>query len=302
MTELPLVSIAAICYNHSRFLIEALDSIKNQTYANIELIIVDDCSTDNSVNLIKEWLKDYRKPFKLILHPKNEGSYIAHNEAVDNAKGKYFAFLATDDAIMSYKIAEQVSLMEMAKTEVGLVYGDCMMVDEKGNILHNSLLELHRGEGFFPPSGKIFTEILKGFYFYSQASLIHLELLKKVKYEFKKDVISEDWDLELTLSRNYDIVGNTKVYTKYRKLDSSITSANWSADNYSKVFKSQFAMVEKYYNHPLNSIAENKLVLKRLREIYNALLNCKNFTFKEKLFYGFKIFKITKSIRDLLML
>ncbi|MDQ3753753.1 MAG: glycosyltransferase [Acidobacteriota bacterium] len=55
----PLVSVIAGCYNHSRFVLECLESIRNQTYKNIQLIIIDDCSTDNSVALIRAWIAEH---------------------------------------------------------------------------------------------------------------------------------------------------------------------------------------------------------------------------------------------------
>ncbi len=95
MQPLPLVTIGAVNYNNAKFLIETLESIKAQTYANIELIVVDDCSNDNSVELIEEWLKSYDRPVKFIKHDRNMGAIAGVNDVFDQARVsiKNFALL-----------------------------------------------------------------------------------------------------------------------------------------------------------------------------------------------------------------
>ena len=72
MTD-PLVSIVALCYNHESYLKETLDSILNQTYKNIQLIIIDDCSKDNSISLIKNWIHKNKVECVFIAHKENRG-------------------------------------------------------------------------------------------------------------------------------------------------------------------------------------------------------------------------------------
>ena len=59
MQNTPLVSVICLCYNHEKFVVESLNSVLNQSYSNIELLIADDCSTDNSVLVIEDWLKNH---------------------------------------------------------------------------------------------------------------------------------------------------------------------------------------------------------------------------------------------------
>ena len=70
MKELPLVSVIAINYNAETYVLETLKSIKQQSYENIQLIIIDDHSTDKSVKLIQQWLQTYQRPYKIILNEK----------------------------------------------------------------------------------------------------------------------------------------------------------------------------------------------------------------------------------------
>src|SRR6185312_4924818 len=128
--EQPLVTIGAIGYNNARYVIETLESIKSQTYPNVELIVTDDCSTDKSVvGLITEWLKSYNHPYQFIIHDKNKGAPAACNEVIRRAKGKYISLIATDDILMPDKTRLQVEMLEKAGGNVGAVYSDAFIID-----------------------------------------------------------------------------------------------------------------------------------------------------------------------------
>ena len=85
MSDKPLVSICAANYNNELYVLETLESIKNQTYHNIELIIVDDCSTDKSPEIIENWLNNFGKPYKFIRNEKNGGVCRACNTLLINS-------------------------------------------------------------------------------------------------------------------------------------------------------------------------------------------------------------------------
>ena len=130
MTSQPLVTIGAINYNNGLYVIETLESIKAQSYQNVELIIVDDCSTDNSVVLITEWLKNFDKPYKFIKHEKNKGVCNTCNDLLTNASGKYISTIGTDDIMMPDKIKVQVEILENSADEVCAVYSDAFLIKE----------------------------------------------------------------------------------------------------------------------------------------------------------------------------
>lgn len=107
----PLVSIITPVYNSSEFLIETIESVLAQSYINWEHIFVDDCSIDNSVQIIKKYIdKDPR--IKLFQLPKNMGAGPSRNFAIKEAKGKYIAFLDSDDYWIPEKLAIQIRYME----------------------------------------------------------------------------------------------------------------------------------------------------------------------------------------------
>ena len=92
----PLVSVFIVTYNSSDYIIEALDSVRNQTYPNIELVVSDDCSTDNTVPLVKDWMKSYGSCFsrtEIVVAPKNQGIPSNYNRAVNACHGEWLKMM-----------------------------------------------------------------------------------------------------------------------------------------------------------------------------------------------------------------
>lgn len=118
-----LISVLVCNYNYGDYIEEALDSALTQTYPNIEVIIVDDGSSDNSVDVIKKYIKSHTNA-KIVLNAKkrNEGICFARNDAIDAAKGDYFIFLDSDDTIPNDYISRMYRTLLDQKADV--VYGD----------------------------------------------------------------------------------------------------------------------------------------------------------------------------------
>src|SRR5690625_4493762 len=107
----PLISVITPAYNAARFISETIDSVRQQTYLNWEMIIVDDCSTDRTAEIVEEYIqKDHRIHF--IQLEKNSGSAIARNTAMDHAKGDFIAFLDSDDLWYPEKLEKQLKFMQ----------------------------------------------------------------------------------------------------------------------------------------------------------------------------------------------
>lgn len=85
MQNFPLVSVICLSYNHEAYVVEALDSVINQTYPNIELLIADDCSTDNSVSVIQDWLQNHPNVY-FSANEKNLGNTKTFNQLAKKIK------------------------------------------------------------------------------------------------------------------------------------------------------------------------------------------------------------------------
>ncbi len=107
----PLISVITPAYNAERFIGEAIESVQKQTYANWEMVIVDDCSTDGTVRIVEEYRKKDPR-IKLYRLEKNSGSAVARNTAMEHAKGRYIAFLDSDDRWLPEKLEKQLRFMQ----------------------------------------------------------------------------------------------------------------------------------------------------------------------------------------------
>ena len=105
-----LVSIIMPSYNTASFIAESIQSVLAQSYKDWELIIVDDCSPDNTDQVVKPYLSDERITY--LKNEKNSGAAVSRNRALREAKGKWIAFLDSDDLWMPEKLEKQISLME----------------------------------------------------------------------------------------------------------------------------------------------------------------------------------------------
>lgn len=109
--EQDLVSVIMPTYNASRFLADSIDSVLNQTYQNIELLITDDCSSERETHKILEAYKKKDSRVKVFYQKENTGPGIARNISIQNAKGRYIAFCDSDDKWFPEKIEKQITFM-----------------------------------------------------------------------------------------------------------------------------------------------------------------------------------------------
>src|ERR1700709_1166359 len=132
-----LVSIALCTYNGAAYLKEQLDTLVNQTYPNCEIICVDDCSTDNTVEILKQYTHSYPQ-IKLHINSKNLGYTKNFEKAIGLCSGEYIALCDQDDIWDKNKI----SIMSLLIGDNMLAYHDSAFVDENGNPLNKKISDV----------------------------------------------------------------------------------------------------------------------------------------------------------------
>jgi glycosyltransferase involved in cell wall biosynthesis len=110
----PIVSVLITAYNREKYIAEAIESVLNSTYSNFELIIVDDCSADNTVSIVKQYAQRDER-IKVYENPQNLGDYPNRNKAASYAQGKYIKYLDADDLIYEHGLEVMVRYMERFK-------------------------------------------------------------------------------------------------------------------------------------------------------------------------------------------
>lgn len=245
----PLVSAVIPCYNGEKYILEAIQSILDQTYDNINIIIVDDGSTDRTVSIIKE-LSEYEE-LKLIQHDENRGIAGSRNTGIEHASGKYVAMLDQDDRWMSHRVETMVNFLE-DHNSVGMAISNFIVIDESGEVT---------GERVFPDdlinwtTQEIAKFMLYDHWKYNQPHLpLTSDFVRKSAFDevglYDEDLFGyNDQDFLLRLSRSY----NVKLFTE---------PLMYKRDHNENVVKNSRKMMnDKFYFY--KSIAENNPELKQ---------------------------------------
>lgn len=215
----PLVSVIVPVYNVEQYIDDCLNSIRKQNYANLEIIIVEDCSTDNSDAAIKPHLTDKR--IKIIYHQKNSGLSAARNTGIEAATGDFIMFVDSDDLIESVLVESCVSVM--SKTNADIITYECIPFDDGKNYPKLSSLQLGNSERLaFNKLGDDYFHLPH----FAWLKFVRSEILKSNSIAFPVDLYYEDWPfhwhLGLSTKKIYHIPVNLYLY---RQRNTSITGS-----------------------------------------------------------------------------
>lgn len=215
-----LLSVIVPNYNKQEFLSICLDSILKQTYPNIEIIIVDDCSQDSSQMIIREYEKKYSN-IRAIFLEKNQGVSHARNLGIEYAAGTYVTMLDSDDFYYNpEKLEKEMSLLEKHQGE-GVAYSYRIVVDEYGNPIYSERKNIERYV-----SGNVFYHFLTekdAFGFVQRDYCLPKEYIKSVGGYHENESYYEDYDLLLRLSFRYPLYYTNCDGTAYRFMSSGLS-------------------------------------------------------------------------------
>lgn len=212
----PLVSVIVPSYNHAKYVEQTIVSVLNQTYKNIQLIVIDDGSKDDSVELICRLQQKYNFEF---VSQENLGVAATLNRGIKEfAKGKYIAVLASDDYWGSDKIAEQVAFME-ENPQFGMCYSRMYMVNHDASEI-KPLDYIKKGL-----SGRIFNELVKYNFIFPMTVLIHRYVFERVGY-YNEALAVEDYDFFLRVAYQLQIGFLDRRSSYYRVHDTNVHRNN----------------------------------------------------------------------------
>lgn len=214
----PLVSIITPSYNTSRFIAETIESILAQTYTNWELLITDDASTDNSVEIIEAYVrKDSR--IQLFRLEKNSGAGVCRNRSIQEARGRFIAFCDSDDRWMPEKLEKQLAFMR--KKDCALSYSAYLTCDERSEI--TGIVVGRRKETFSSMRCDDGIGCLTAIYDVEKVGKIYAPTLRK----------RQDWGLWLTILKDCRVAyGMKEPLAIYRKRSDSISCDKFSLIQY----------------------------------------------------------------------
>ena len=232
-----LVSIVTPAYNAHRFIGECIESVIAQSYQNWELIIIDDGSTDETVDIIQQYVnRDYR--IILFSNEINIGASKSRNIAIKEAKGDYIAFLDSDDIWLPKKLEIQMELMD--RESIAMCYSNYEIIDEDGYVINQ----------FKAPIKVNYQDMLRTSYVGTLTTIYSIKKLGKIYF---KEVGHEDYLLKLEILKKIDYaIGVDEPLAQYRIVKNSLSrnkikSAIWQWKIYRDVEKISLFQSIKYF-------------------------------------------------------
>ena len=228
-----LVTVVVISFNHEQFIRSTIESVLSQNHKCIELIVVDNGSTDNSVSIIKEY-----KDVKLILNPAN-GISKAINIALDLAKGEYFIPIASDDVMVFDRISVQLSALKARNDEYIGCFGSMLCIDQDGNLHKKNLTTTDtRDDWCFE---EVFTKRIR---LYSPTQMYHTQAVRDIG-GFDEDCKIEDMAFYFkALAMGKKFLSINRILTFYR-----IHGSN-THTKLSYMLQNKLYILEKYKDAP----------------------------------------------------
>ena len=250
-TNKPLVSIIISCYNHQDYITQCIESIVRQTYSNIELIVIDDGSTDKSADILEQLSKKYDFSFERQI---NMGLTKTLNKAIDKARGKYIAPLGSDDYLMLDKTEKQVQYLEHHQA-IAVVGGNILCIDDNGQIKEKQRLKPYREIDFLTVF--LTPKQLPA----APTVLIRADVLQEVG-GFNIHCNLEDLDLWLRITHaGYRIAVLNDLLAYYRE------HRNNSYKNYKFMTESLMQTYANYSNEPEYPDVKNQVLLRMFLKV-----------------------------------
>ena len=209
----PAVSVLMSVYNADKYVASAIESILNQTFKDFELIIVDDCSSDNSWDIIRKY-KKIDKRIKAVRNKRNIGGCRTLNEGLRYVRGRYVARADNDDLSMPERLGKQFKFMEQ-HPEIGIVGGTMEIIQEDGLVIARRKYNISD------------SEIRKKIFRYSPFShplvMFRKSIIDLVGNYDPKYAPADDYDLYFRIGKKSKFANIPDVLLQYRNVGNSMT-------------------------------------------------------------------------------
>ncbi len=272
----PLVSVVCLCYNQKRFLREAVESVLAQTYGNIQLIIVDDASTDGSQKEILK-IKQKHPAIEMLLLDENQGNCKAFNSGLTLAKGEYLIDLAADDVLLPERVATGVEALQSAGNDYGVNFSDAIWINEDGN-------KLYQHSERFPhqtiPQGDIYNKVIQRYFICPPTIMFTRAVMEKLG-GYDESLSYEDFDFLIRSSRLFKYTYSPEVLVQKRVVKTSQSKRQFRL--FSRESTTMYRVCKKIMQ--LNrTMAEQQVLSNRI--LYEMRLNIRllNFGWAKKYF------------------
>lgn len=215
---MPKVSVLIASYNMARYLPQAIDSALMQDYPDFEVIVLDDGSSDGTVEVARSYGSRVRYHWQ-----PNSGVANAYNALLHLAEGEYLQHLDADDVLMPGALRKLAGLLD-AHPSVGLAHGAALVIDSTGKVYDKRHVPGWIAKMGVVPSEAAFKELLRGCHITTSTVMLRRSVLDTVEMFDQRAVPGEDWDMWMRVAAEYDVAFTPEVVAHYRIHPTSITS------------------------------------------------------------------------------
>ena len=224
MNQLPLVSVICLCHNHLSYLREAIESVFNQSYPEVELVVVDDGSTDGSKEMIRSLLKGKHVAFIDI--PSPIGNCAAFNRGFAVTKGEYIIDLAADDILLPERVLKGINTF--LNSDAGVTFCDVINIDETGIELQSHYKRDAKDRLLESvPEGDIYINLIKKYFISPPSMMIGREVLEELN-GYDESLSYEDFDFWIRSSRKWKYAFTDEVLVQKRIVSGSLSDQQFS--------------------------------------------------------------------------
>lgn len=210
----PIVSVIMPVYNAEKYLGKTIESILNQTFEDFELVVVDDCSTDNTIKILREY-QDAR--IKTYLNKMNKGVAFSRNRAIQHSEGKYIAIMDHDDIAMPMRLEKEMTFLD-THSDYGVVGGKTEIIDEQDLLIKKANVAYHN----YNYINAIF--LFKNVFCNSEM-MFRKDIIEKYNIKYDNDCYGmEDFKFWIQMSKLTKMVMLDDVFLQHRVHKTSLTS------------------------------------------------------------------------------
>lgn len=240
----PWVSVICTCYNQAAFVLESLQSVVGQTYPNVELIVIDNASTDGSADHIASFCAQFPAT-RFIQNSTNRGLCRAFNQGLALAIGDYIIDLAADDVLLPNRITRQVEQFLSLPAYYGVVFSNATYIDAQGEFLrHHHPVRPDGRTTERVPSGDVFQEVLTRYFINTPTMMMRRNMLTALG-GYDETLAYEDFDFWVRSARHYRYAYLDEVLMQKRLLPDSLGQQVVKVDN--ALLESTWRVCQKAY-------------------------------------------------------
>ena len=235
--ENPLVTVILTAYNQEKYIGDTLASVFDQTYPNLELIVIDNASADDTLAVIQTY-KNPSRNFSLVKTRNHSGLCAAFNSGLSMAKGKYVIDLSGDDVLMPDRIEKQVAAFELLPENYAVIFSNAQYIDPAGKKLGNHYAVDAHGSAVRPiPSGDVYKNVLERYFICTPTMMMRTSTMLELG-GYDEALTFEDFDFWVRSAAKFQYFYLDEILTQKRIVPSSLSSM---------VYKKGSGMLASYY-------------------------------------------------------